>query len=176
MITQRWMPLIALAFVGAMANQACAEYVAAKNGLNIRSKPEADAEIVGVLPFAEEVDGGREGSWLKIDNGYVKAAYLSDSDPIEDFEPLGTYSVTAYYETGFPTASGTYPAVGTTLAHNSLPFGTEVYIDGLGFWTVEDRGPTSMGTQWCDIYLGDYDTCVQFGNQYKEVYLVDSEE
>ena len=93
-------------------------------------------------------------------------------DPKEDFTPMGQWRITAYYETGMATASGVYPEIGTTLAHNSLEFGAEVYIEGLGFWTVQDRGPASMGTEWCDIFLGDYGECVQFGETFREVWIV----
>ena len=64
--------------------------------------------------------------------------------------------------------SGEYPEVNVTAAHNSLPFGTQIYVEGLGVWTVQDRGPASMGTEWCDLYLGDYQTCVQFGETRRQ--------
>ena len=91
----------------------------------------------------------------------------------EHREPLGTWRITAYAYTGSPCANGNYPSVDYTIAHNSLPFGTEVYIEGVGYRTVEDRGPEWLGSEWCDLYLGDTDSCIQWGDQYHEVYLVE---
>lgn len=65
-----------------------------------------------------------------------------------------------------------YPTEGYTVACNSLPFGTKVYIDGVGFRTVEDRGPAYLGDTWLDLYLGEYDACVQWGDQTKKVWKV----
>lgn len=147
-------------------------WVSAHNGLNLRTQPSQDAQIVAVLPFGTEVQGKAQGGWLETEEGFLSADWLTDEDPMEDFTPMGQWRITAYYETGMATASGVYPEIGTTLAHNSLEFGAEVYIEGLGFWTVQDRGPASMGTQWCDLYLGDYQTCVQFGETFREVWIV----
>ena len=81
----------------------------------------------------------------------------------EKREPLGTWRITAYAYTGSPCANGNFPTAGYTIAHNSLPFGTEVYIEGVGYRTVEDRGPEWLGSEWCDLYLGDTDSCIQWG-------------
>lgn len=148
-----------------------AEYVTAIEGLRLREDMSLESEVVDVLPFATEVEGTVKDGWLKTKDGYLKAEYLSDSDPLEEWFYLGQWHLTAYYETGYLTASGIYPEVGTTLAHNTLPFGTEVYIKGHGIWTVQDRGPASLGSEWCDLYLGDYGECVQFGSQYAEVWI-----
>ena len=84
----------------------------------------------------------------------------------------GTWRITAYAATGNPCANGNYPQTGYTIACNSLPFGTEVYIDGVGFRTVEDRGPEWLGSEWLDIYMGEVEPCVQWGDQYRDVYVV----
>lgn len=148
-------------------------WVSAHNGLNVREQPSQDAQIVAVLPFGTEVRGSMRGSWLETAEGFLSAAWLSEEDPRGEFQQAGEWRITAYYETGMATASGEYPEVNVTAAHNTLPFGTEIYVDGLGFWTVEDRGPASMGTEWCDLYLGDYATCVQFGEEIKRVWIVE---
>ena len=85
---------------------------------------------------------------------------------------MGTWRVTAYAYTGNPCANGNYPETGYTIAHNSLPFGTKVFIEGVGFRTVEDRGPEWLGEEWCDLYLGDTAECVQWGNQYRKVWVM----
>lgn len=84
--------------------------------------------------------------------------------------PLGHYTLTAYEWTGNTCANGNYPTAGYTIACNSLPIGTRVYIEGYGEFTVEDRG--GMADNVIDIYLGDYDACINFGVQEADVYLV----
>ena len=91
-------------------------------------------------------------------------------------EYIGVWNTTAYTWTGNPCANGNYPTEGYTIAHNSLPFGTKVYIADVGYRTVQDRGPEYLGGEWCDIYMDSYDACVQWGMQGKDVYLVKEEE
>lgn len=85
--------------------------------------------------------------------------------------PLGTYTITAYEWTGNPCANGNYPSEGYTVACNDLPLGSTVYIDGVGYRTVEDRGGGGYG--WMDLYLGDVGACYEWGVQYREVWLVE---
>ena len=85
---------------------------------------------------------------------------------------LGNWHITAYAATGNPCANGNYPSTGYTIACNSLDFGTQVYIEGVGVRIVEDRGPGWLGSEWCDLYLGDYSLCVAWGSQYRDVYLI----
>lgn len=82
---------------------------------------------------------------------------------------IGDYMITAYEWTGNPCANGNYPSEGYTVACNDLPFGTEVYIDGVGWRVVEDRGGGGEG--WMDLYLGDVDSCYEWGVQYRGVYV-----
>lgn len=147
-------------------------WVSAQSGLNVRADPSLEAQIVAVLPFGTEVQGKYHGDWFEVSEGFLSAEWVSTDDPLESFTPMGQWRITAYYETGCATASGVYPEIGTTLAHNSLPFGTQIYVEGLGFWTVQDRGPEYLGSEWCDLYLGDYSECVRFGEQYRNVWLV----
>ena len=103
--------------------------------------------------------------WLRVEgDGYIDGTWTQTTDPFEEMELLGEWRITAYAETGYPCANGNYPTLGYTVACNSLPFGTEVYIDGVGFRTVEDRGPGWLVSEWCDLYLGEHDACVQWGD------------
>ena len=86
---------------------------------------------------------------------------------------LGTFEMTAYEWTGNPCANGNYPTQGYTVACNSLPLGTQVYIDGYGYYVVEDRGASWHGDNWMDMYLGDVNACYQWGIKYLDVYLVE---
>lgn len=90
---------------------------------------------------------------------------------------LGTWSVTAYcpnacccgqWATGY-TASGTYATEGRTVACGSLPIGTEIYIEGWGYRTVEDLG---VDGEWIDLFFYDHASASAFGLQYLDIYLV----
>lgn len=83
----------------------------------------------------------------------------------------GCYELTAYIATGNPCASGVYPTVGRTVACNSIPMGTTVYIEGYGTYVVEDTG--GMGGGVIDMFVGSYDEAIQFGRRTAEVYIVD---
>ena len=48
--------------------------------------------------------------------------------------------------------------------------GTKIYIEGYGYYTVEDTGGFPDGT--IDIYLGDEDACWDFGVQHGHVYVL----
>lgn len=87
-----------------------------------------------------------------------------------DFGYIGSYTLTAYEWTGNPCANGNYPTCGYTAACNSLPLGTRIYIEGMGEYVIEDRG--GMDDSVIDIYMGDYDSCIQFGVQYADVYII----
>ena len=164
--------LLMITFMLIMAYKAYSEYVTSEDGLRVRKHP-VNGEIIEVLPFGSEVFGEIENGWMRTEDGkYLCADYLSVNNPIDAMEYQGEWRVTAYAYTGSPCANGKYPTAGFTIAHNSLPFGTKVYIDGVGFRTVEDRGQTWLGEEWCDLYLGDYGSCVQWGNQYRKVWVM----
>lgn len=83
---------------------------------------------------------------------------------------LGIYELTAYAATGNPCANGNYPTCGYTVASNSIPMGSRIYIEGYGEYVVEDCG--AMSDNVIDVYMGDYDTCIQFGRRSAKVYLI----
>lgn len=89
-----------------------------------------------------------------------------------DMEYLGSYDITAYEWTGNPCANGNYPTEGYTVACNSLPLGTTIYIDGVGYRTVEDRGATWHSSNWIDLYLGDVPSCNEWGVRTRDVWIV----
>lgn len=76
---------------------------------------------------------------------------------------------------GCNTASGVPPTPWHTVAHNFLPFGTKVMIDG-AIYTVEDRGDANMSNgDWFDIYVSDHRTASGQGMHQSEVYIIDEE-
>lgn len=84
---------------------------------------------------------------------------------------IGSYELTAYTWTGNTCANGEYPTDGVTIASNTLPLGTRVYIEGLGERVVQDTG--GMGSGVIDVYMDSYDACIQFGRQNAEVYVLE---
>lgn len=159
-------------------------YVDNRTGLNLREQPSLEATILDKLELGTECDliktPSLKGSgWRKIrvanQVGYVQIKYLSKANPLDQYEYAGNWMLTAYTHTGSACANGNYPTAGYTTACNSLPFGTEVFISGVGFRTVEDRGPGHLGSEWLDLFMDDYSSCVNFGIQYHDVYVVSYE-
>ena len=74
---------------------------------------------------------------------------------------------------GGHTASGTVPQAWHTVAHNYLPFGTKVLIDGV-IYTVEDRGDANMANgDWFDIYVNSHEDAYRHGMYQSEVWIID---
>ena len=106
----------------------------------------------------------------------VVDTYYEETKPVIN-EPSGThtyagsYRLTAYCWTGNPCMDGQWPSVGYTVACNDPRLWHKwIYIEGYGTYYVHDTG--GMANDIIDIYLGDYDTCVQFGLQYGQVYIM----
>ena len=176
----KWVALAILV----MPLTANAEYVIAESGLNLRSQTTLKSEVLALMPYGTEVKMERTigvggDIWADVEyegtHGYCKKEWLSPDDPFEGMELMGEWKITAYAYTGSPCANGNFPSVGYTVACNSLPFGTKIYIDGVGFRTVEDRGPSYLGDAWCDLYLGDTTSCIQWGMQYRKVWVCESD-
>lgn len=167
---------LVLTVLTAFTVQADIVYVNAPSGLNLRQLPTVNSKCIQVLPYGTKlviIDDEPLAGWRMVEGGgYVKGDYTQPEDPQDDMELLGTWRITAYAETGYPCANGNYPTTGYTVACNSLPFGTQIYIEDVGFRTVEDRGPAWLGSEWCDLYLGDYNSCVQWGSQQKRVWRI----
>lgn len=90
-------------------------------------------------------------------------------EPEEDtYVSMGVFDITAYTWTGNPMANGEYPYEGC-VASCDFAIGTVLYIEGLGTYVVKDVCPTSGVV---DIYMNSYDACIQFGRQYRMVYVV----
>lgn len=93
---------------------------------------------------------------------------------------LGAYTITAYcscekccgkWSAYNLTASGTTPAEGRTVAADwsVLSAGTEVYIDGVGWRTVEDTG-SGVNGQRLDLYFSDHQRALEWGVREVEVW------
>ena len=77
--------------IAAIGMTCTADYVKAECGLCVRSEPSEDSEVLNVLPFGTEVDGGR-GDWIPFEDGYIASAWLTDECPME---LLGEWRITA---------------------------------------------------------------------------------
>jgi 3D (Asp-Asp-Asp) domain-containing protein len=97
-------------------------------------------------------------------------AETSDDAP-EGMTFAGTYELTAYTTTGNPTADGTMPSVGVTVACNDPSLWHRwIYIEGYGTYYCHDTGGMSVNV--IDIFVGSYDEAIQFGRRSANVYLV----
>lgn len=100
-------------------------------------------------------------------------------DVIEEPEPvyeyMGDYRVTAYafYEgngENYSTAGGYEPVPYWTCATtDAFPFGTVLYIEGIGEVQVQDRGSFPEGT--IDLHIGN-DPMESFDDRVRAVYVV----
>jgi 3D (Asp-Asp-Asp) domain-containing protein len=126
-----------------------------------------DSGIVAEPAGADDYSGGMEEA-----EGYDGG---DTADPV--LTCLGDWTISFYcpceiccgqWATGC-TASGVLATPWHTVATDGLEFGTVLYVDGLGYFTVEDRG-TEYG--WLDIYVGDHAAALDLGLQTRSVYIV----
>lgn len=105
---------------------------------------------------------------------------------VEEAEPEMTY-IGNFYITGYDpfcghccgkahpdgvTASGAVAEYDHTVAMcKDYPFGTQIYIDGLGYYTVEDRG---VGRGCVDVACDGHAACYAV-TSHRDVYLVEDE-
>lgn len=99
-------------------------------------------------------------------------------DPAEEpsMEYLGEWTISFYCNcpaccgqwSGGATASGVMPSAWWTAATGDLPFGTILYVDGLGTFEVQDRG-TRYG--WLDVFVGDHGEALANGLQTRSIYI-----
>jgi hypothetical protein len=94
---------------------------------------------------------------------------VEETEPLE-MEYLGNLYITGYVATGNPTASGPYPYVGGVAMSRSygLPWGTTIYIDGLGYYTLFDTG-CSYGV--VDVFCNTIPECYDL-TSWRDVYIV----
>lgn len=92
---------------------------------------------------------------------------------------IGKYKITYYCackqccgkETGI-TASGAKVQAGVTVAADTskLPFGTKIYIKGIGWRTVQDRGGAIKGNR-LDIYIPSHNDPMPYNVQNLDVWV-----
>ena len=130
--------------------------------------------IAGVLP--EMVESVR----ADVCTGEPAGTTSTASFPEGKARYLGTYKITGYDvcvaccgKTDGVTASGTQATVGRTCAAAAdLPFGTRIWIDGIGERTVEDRGGGVRG-QHIDVLVEDHAAAYAITGYYQVWILED---
>ena len=103
-------------------------------------------------------------------------ARRAEEEKKANMEYLGNWTLTAYANDG-QSASGRANIPGQTCACNCLPFGSVIYVDGMGEYVVTDRGASSgqwawHNSNWADLYMGSSSECYSCGVQHRDVYLV----
>lgn len=103
--------------------------------------------------------------------------------------PVGEFKVTAF-TAGYESTGKTpdHPAYGITASGKRvkenhtiasdwdvLPPGTVVYIEDVGIRTVEDRGG-KVKDNHIDLYIEGLDEALEWGVQYKEVWMIENNE
>jgi 3D (Asp-Asp-Asp) domain-containing protein len=92
-------------------------------------------------------------------------ARKSEEEKKANLQYLGNYQLTAYPSgTGPNSYNGKSQTLNYTAASDFIPGGTWIYIEGYGEYYVEDSGVGNNYT--IDLYMGDYNTCMQFGRKY----------
>lgn len=133
-----------------------------------------NGEPEGDVGYENESDGHESNMDF---SGFDSDAGNDNSEP--ELTYLGIWTATAYcscpiccgdYSSGY-TASGTLATEGRTVACNSLPFGTQLMIDGV-VYTVEDTGYSPYGDAWVDLFFDSHDSALAYGLREVEVYLV----
>lgn len=105
-----------------------------------------------------------------------QAPAISIDPYIPQLEPLGSYYITGYdYDCSHCcgksngiTASGIKATPNRTIAMYGVPFGTRVYIAGLGVYVVEDRG---VGSGVVDVACETHKECYALTGR-REVYII----
>jgi len=106
----------------------------------------------------------------------VTADLTDDTESSEQIgKYVGRYILTAYCTCPLcsgqwsekPTANGTAPIQGRTIAMTGLPLGTQLVING-EIYTVEDRGTAS---RQIGLYMDNHEEANAFNIQFADVYL-----
>lgn len=112
------------------------------------------------------------------------ATPLPEGIPCDEVDKPSMTYIGSMYVTGYDacakccgktdgiTASGTVAEVGRTVAMcRDYPFGTVIYIDGLGYYTVEDRG---VGKGCVDVFVNNHSEAFKITGHY-DCWIVEGE-
>ena len=154
------------------------------SGYTVKSGDTVCKIAQNITPNTEDY---RETQYFIIKKNNIKDALILPGQTIlipikKETEPelknIGKFKVTAYCscvkccgKTDGITASGVKAVEGVTIATDkSIPFGTEVYIEGVGERIVQDRGGAITQGK-IDLFFNSHSSALEFGVQYKDVYI-----
>ena len=122
--------------------------------------------------------------------GFCSKTYHSIESDYRTIQPLSKADTfiaecTAYTE-GIESCGklSTHPAYGITASGKRvregmiavdtryIPFGTKVYIEGLGVFVAEDTGGAIKGNR-IDIHMSDLNKAIEFGRQNRKVIILE---
>lgn len=169
-------------------------YATCDIGLNIRKTPGMSYDPVDTVEFGTELQKVEESyvdGWTMIlyedTMRFVYTNFTTENEedvlptkPAQELTYYGVCTITHYDNgpcccgkwAGGNTASGVPPTINRTVAHNYLPFGTRVLINGQEY-IVEDRGDSNMaGGMWFDIYVSTHSEANARGMYSTDVYII----
>lgn len=154
--------ILSLIFTFALAQsniQTANEIRESKNTMPIEKKVvqtvkvEKEKEAVKVKPKAVAVETKKEEEWML----FEVSAYTNGKESTNKVKGDKDYA---------KTASGKMTKEGRTVSADEMfPFGTILYIDGVGERVVEDRGGAIKGHK-LDLFIEDLQEARNFGRKY----------
>ncbi len=81
-------------------------------------------------------------------------------------------TITAYIATGSPCANTHYPTLHKTVAApRSIPLGTRVYIESVGYRIVEDRTAKRFNGRW-DLFVASKEEALMWGKKDLKIWII----
>lgn len=102
-----------------------------------------------------------------------EAVVIEQASPIK-YEYLGNFEITYYIATGNKTATGIYPRSDITIAVDPkvIPYGTVVYIEGIGARVAEDCGG-AVKNNVIDVFVDTtHQEAIKMGRKKLKVYKI----
>jgi len=89
-----------------------------------------------------------------------------------NFKEARYMEASAYTYTGYRTATGRTPEVGTIAVDpNVIPLGSKLYIEGYGYAQAADTGGAIRGDR-LDLFMEDRSQCLNWGRRTVKVYIM----
>jgi|GEM_PF-4441469 len=151
-----------------------------KTTLTDDEKAQAYKESKEDIKKANEAKKASQSSSNTSSGSYTSAKNHLTSYEGRDLEYIGDFFITGYdpwcshccgkAQPNAVTASGAVAQVGVTVAMNKkYPFGTQIYIEGYGVYTVQDRG---VKDGVVDIAAASHEACYELTGYNIPVYII----
>lgn len=116
------------------------------------------------------------------ENNNLQQELSNLKDSRYEFKYIGTYQITYYCDERYEphicggsgvTASGARTEVGKTIAVDPLliPYGTEVYIEGIGYRVAQDTGG-AINDNHIDVLVKTHSEALSLGTTYRDVWVL----